>query len=238
MAASEAGAAIIDVKEPLNGSLGRAGYDVWSEVRNATRPDILLSLALGELADWTDSDIESVPTDACSGFAFRKIGLAQAPRNWAKRLEQFRHAFDARQSGTSGWVAVVYLDWRIANSPPPDFIVGEALGTENCHGVLFDTWQKKSERSVMDSAWKPLLGRVQDSGRFIALAGSLDAEAIARLRSLEPDIFAVRGAACLHGDRLNAIDPERVSRLARAIRSDPECSRSAGSGQGAASTSN
>ncbi len=193
VAASEGGAAVIDVKEPLNGPLGRAGYDVWREVRMATPPDILLSLALGELGDWTDSEIESVPADACSGFAFRKIGLAQSTADWAECLARFRSTFDSTQSEAASWVAVVYLDWRVASAPPPDSIVSEALGNANCRGVLFDTWHKKAERTAVDfTSWKPLFGRVRDSRRFIALAGSLDARAIEAISVLEPDIFAVR----------------------------------------------
>ena len=51
----------------------------------------------------------------------------------------------------------------------------------------------------------------------MALAGGLDAAAIARLAPLRPDLFAVRGAACRHGDRLAAVDPDRVALLVRAI---------------------
>ena len=70
----------------------------------------------------------------------------------------------------------------------------------------------------MTLTWKPMVDRVRDSGRFVALAGSLDVEAIGRLAPLAPDIFAVRGSACAGGDRLGPIDSERVSILARAAR--------------------
>jgi uncharacterized protein (UPF0264 family) len=50
----------------------------------------------------------------------------------------------------------------------------------------------------------------------VALAGSLDVAGIRRLRPLDPDIFAVRGAACRGGDRNGPVDPERVARLVEA----------------------
>ena len=61
-----------------------------------------------------------------------------------------------------------------------------------------------------------MIDRVRDSGRFVALAGSLDVEAIRRLAPLAPDIFAVAVPRVAGGDRLGPIDPERVSILARA----------------------
>jgi (5-formylfuran-3-yl)methyl phosphate synthase len=81
--------------------------------------------------------------------------------------------------------------------------------------VLFDTWDKTSG-TRLDAKWKPQVDRVRDTGRFVALAGSLDIEAIERLAVLEPDIFAVRGAACAGGDRLRTIESQQVAVLARA----------------------
>ncbi len=59
----------------------------------------------------------------------------------------------------------------------------------------------------------------RDCGRLVALAGSMDLEAIARLKAWHPDVFAVRGAACAAGDRLGPIDAGRVARLADAVHS-------------------
>ena len=115
------------------------------------------------------------------------------------------------------WVAVVYIDWQAARAPDPDAIIDAAGAIDECRGVLFDTWDK-SQRSGIDLAWKPVIDRVRDSGRFVALAGSLDVEAIGRLAPLAPDIFAVRGAACSGGDRLQSVDSRRVSVLGWAAR--------------------
>ena len=71
----------------------------------------------------------------------------------------------------------------------------------------------------IEPACGPWLERIRDSGRLIALAGSLDVASVHRLAALKPDIIAVRGAACRGGDRLAAIDPTRVARLAEAVRS-------------------
>ena len=112
-------------------------------------------------------------------------------------------------------MAVVYLDWQAARTPEPDAIIRAAIDVRECQVVLFDTWSKATG-SRLDKSWKPLVERVQNSGRAVALAGSLDCESIERLRGWRPGIFAVRGAACAGGDRLASIDPERVARLVEA----------------------
>ena len=50
-AALRGGASLIDVKEPLHGSLGAALPEVWREIRAAVPRDITCSAALGELPD-------------------------------------------------------------------------------------------------------------------------------------------------------------------------------------------
>ena len=101
-------------------------------------------------------------------------------------------------------------------SPDPDSIIGATSELDECEGVLFDTWDKTGGMRL-DRTWKPRVDRVRDTGRFVALAGSLDIDAIKRLAVLEPDIFAVRGAACVGGDRLKTVDSQQVSELARAV---------------------
>ena len=223
LAALAGGAAIIDVKEPFQGSLGRAPFDVWREVRKVLPPPIPVSVALGELNEWFDPDAVEIPRGAWMGVSFRKLGLSNAPPDWIDRWRDFRRRLAESACSGPAWVAVVYVDWQAARAPDPDAIIRAAGAINECRGVLFDTWAKRRCCGV-DLTWKPLVDRVRDSGRFVALAGSLDVEAIGRLAPLEPDIFAVRGSACAGGDRLGQIDAERVSILARAAELDCNCS--------------
>lgn len=207
-AALAGGAAILDVKEPDRGPLGRADPEVWRAVRQAVPPEIPVSVALGELADWR-GDAAS-PGDF-EGIALRKLGLAGAGPNWADAWARAR--LDGR--GGPPWVAVVYADWRRADSPPPGEIVEAALAVPDCVGLLIDTWEKGTP-SPLGPSWLPLLRQIRAGGRFVALAGGLEESAIVRLAPLEPDVFAVRGAACGRGDRRGTIDPTRVAALVRA----------------------
>lgn len=228
LAALAGGAAIIDVKEPSRGSLGMAPCSTWRQIREAMPPPVIVSVALGELREWTGSTAEVVPGACWDGIAFRKVGLAGSGTAWREHWRDLRGRMDAElesvnADGRPSWVAVVYLDWEAARAPAPVAVIDEAAAIPDCAGVLFDTWDK-ARRVEFDPTWASWIGRAKASGRFVALAGSLDEAKIRRLLPLGPDIFAVRGAACAAGDRNGPIDPGRVARLVLAARQDSQAS--------------
>ncbi|HEY2155347.1 MAG TPA: (5-formylfuran-3-yl)methyl phosphate synthase [Isosphaeraceae bacterium] len=204
-AAFEGGAAVVDVKDPSRGPLGRATSDVWRSVREAVPSSTPVSVALGELADW-----DGEPEFDGLGLAYRKLGLAHAGLDWARRWCRIRES-------TPGppWVAVAYADWRVADAPAPGLVLEEAVTVPDCVGILVDTWDK-SRRGGLDLSWRPFVERARSAGRLVALAGRLDLEMIHQLAPLRPDLFAVRGAACVGGDRLGVIDRGRVAELVEA----------------------
>jgi (5-formylfuran-3-yl)methyl phosphate synthase len=220
-AAVVGGADIIDVKEPLSGSLGRADASVWQAVRASVPHSTPVSVALGELDEWLGPRRTEIPDSAWAGISYCKLGLAGAPADWLNRWEMVRHDLTHRGMKSPEWVAVVYLDWRAARAPHPDAIIRATIEIPECRVVLFDSWCK-SAGTRLDGSWKPFIERVQKSGRNVALAGSLDLAAIKRLTAWKPEIFAIRGAACALGNRLGPIDTARVERLAEAARSGVE----------------
>ncbi len=203
------GVSVIDVKEPAHGPLGRASREVWSEVRAVVPKTIPVSVALGELNEW---EVSAGAID-WTGLSYRKLGLARAGHDWAERWADLR----SRHPGPP-WIATIYSDWLAAKSPSPDAVLDVALSVFDCVGVLIDTWDKGRPGRLGES-WLPVVARAKAAGRLVALAGRLDAEAIRRLTMLGPDLFAVRGAACVDGDRYAAIDPVRVTELVRLMAS-------------------
>jgi len=223
-AALVGGAAIIDVKEPSRGSLGMASRFIWRRVRRVVPRSTIVSVALGELTDWTASARTAIPGFSWTGIGYRKVGLAGVGptwrEDWRALRERLRQTTEfANLSVPPSWVAVVYLDWEAARAPEPASVIDEAVCMRECAGVLFDTWDK-SRRVGFDPAWGLWIPRVKKTCRFVALAGSLDEQAIRRFLPLQPDIFAVRGAACQEGQRSAPIDPERVARLVAAAGSN------------------
>lgn len=211
LAALAGGAAVVDVKEPDRGALGRADPAVWTAVRAAVPVSIPVSVALGELRDWPVDEGELLID--WSGVSFRKIGLAGegADPGWVDRWAEVR----SRSAAGPSWIAVAYADWRRAEAPSPDDVLDAATAAEDCAGILVDTWDK-SHPSPVDLGWSGWFDRARESGRMTALAGRLDLDGIARLAPLRPDLIAVRGAACPGGDRRAGVDAGLVAGLARA----------------------
>src|SRR5262249_49286314 len=154
-----------------------ADATVWQAVRASVPFSTAVSVALGELNEWLGPEPPRIPRSAWSGIEYCKLGLAGAPADWGERWAGGRSVLRDGGSSFPDWVAVVYLDWQAARAPHPDAIIAAALGLTECRVVLFDTWSK-SAGSRLDKSWKPRVERVQNSGRKVALAGSLDLAAI------------------------------------------------------------
>jgi uncharacterized protein (UPF0264 family) len=210
--ALEAGAAVIDIKEPDGGPLGRAPCSVWQEVCATVRGAAPISVALGELSEWQITPAPVVPRQAWTGIAYRKLGLAGAGPDWRSSWRELRGCLAAPQA--PAWIAVAYVDWNRAGAPDPGAVLDAASESEQIVGVLLDTWDK-AECLRLDVRLVAWAERVRHCGKLLAIAGGLDINLIAGLDQLMPDIVAVRGAACVGGNRRASIDPRRVSNLAR-----------------------
>ena len=205
------GASVVDVKEPHRGPLGRASARTWRMVREVVPLAIPVSVALGELSEWSDALGSSF-----EGISYRKLGLANAGPAWRSRWAEIRRD----SGGEPRWVAVAYDDWRAAGSPEPSEVLDEALLSQDCAGFLIDTWDKTRPGPINPTTrWSEWIARAHRADRFVALAGGLDREAIVRLGPLKPDLFAVRGSACSGGNRRGLVRAELVAELVRATRS-------------------
>jgi uncharacterized protein (UPF0264 family) len=217
-AALEGGAHLIDVKEPLHGALGRAGAAVIAGVivRVAGRRPV--SSALGELAN---------PTEASpylgAGLAYAKWGLSRmgSRPDWQQLWRDACWRVTA-VSPLCRVVAVAYADWQRAGAPSLTEV--SAFARACGQGVLLvDTFHKaprpETGRAPTLLDVLPLAEIVQlcascsAAGVRVALAGSLGAAQIERLRPSRPDWFAVRGAVCDGGRREAAVSARKVREL-------------------------
>jgi uncharacterized protein (UPF0264 family) len=206
-AALDGGAGLIDVKEPARGSLGPADPTVISEVLHVVAGRAPVSAALGELLDG--------PTDlARSELSFVKWGLAGCQgQDWSSALRQ------AQQLAPCRPVAVAYADWSRAGAPAPSDVCDFAIA-HSWAAFLLDTWRKDGT-TLLDwlshAGLAELRTRCRHAGVPVALAGSLGEAEIRELMVLQPDWFAVRGAACRCGRRTDRIDANRVRSLAELL---------------------
>jgi (5-formylfuran-3-yl)methyl phosphate synthase len=203
------GAALIDVKEPARGALGRADDDVIRAVVAEVAGRCPVSAALGEWADgigqYPDADLNYV-----------KYGLAGCAPQWRSSFERW---FDQRHPQL---VLTAYADWKCAKAPSVDDVF--ALASAHAGSVmLVDTCCKaagvtgKARPTLLD--WLPvawlehLCEHCRAAGVKIALAGSLGAAEIRALANAQPDWFAVRGAVCTGADRDGMVQLDKVRAL-------------------------
>ncbi|HVA48587.1 MAG TPA: (5-formylfuran-3-yl)methyl phosphate synthase [Pirellulales bacterium] len=207
--AAAAGVDLIDLKEPRHGPLGRVTPDVALEVSRDLAPDNPLSMALGELADWTPSDrhfCHQIPP----GIVYAKIGLARCAGlpDWRSQWQRAIHSFPSHCQP----VAVAYADWQTAAAPEPNAVLAEAAGN-GCRALLIDTWRKDSGdvfAHLSVTRLGDLIRQAHDGGLLTVLAGSLSLTNVERALSLSPGYLAVRGAVC-GGARDDDVCPAKVA---------------------------
>ena len=197
-AALRGGATLIDVKEPLHGSLGAASPEAWREIRLAVPAEIPCSAALGELKDVTPEQVANWRS-SLAGYQFAKLGLSSCTHtpDWKSRWQTVLQVLPPE----TGRVAVIYADWRSARAPSPEEIL-QAANESSCSALLLDTFDK-SRGSLTDhlseKELSEILAAARASGLTTVLAGSLTMALARQLLPLAPSFVAVRGAVCRAG---------------------------------------
>ena len=206
-AALAGGADLIDVKEPARGPLGPADPSVIGEVLAAVNNRVPVSAALGEWREWTDRL-------GPEGLTYAKWGLAGLPVIGSGTLQTIRTTAYAPFP-----VLVAYADFGRADCPEPERLAA-AAARFHFPAFLIDTAVKDGS-TLLDWIDPAMLARIRfrlaDAGVPVAFAGSLAEGAFRRLAPLEPDWFAVRGAAC-DGGRTGQVSADRVRLLRHVIR--------------------
>ena len=189
-----------------------------------------VSAALGELTE------TGAGLDVPAGLSFVKWGLAGAARlNWRKaflsRIEQLAQGGTGRGEAPRA-VVVAYADAERAGAPSVEEVVAfacEVARTRPAAGgiLLVDTFDKRSSSpsgrplTLLDWLSVPavtvLCQRCRSAGVRVAMAGSLGVSEVRRLLPARPDWFAVRGVACVQGDRGQEIDADHVRALVRIL---------------------
>lgn len=232
-AALASGAEVIDVKEPSRGSLGAADHETVAAVVRAVEDRAPVSAALGELVDLLERGGRRLQTSTIgvgdashsslavqpplpSGVAYFKVGLAHcAPlADWPAHWRDV----SARLGGSARPVAVTYADWRAVSAPDPQEVLAAAVSAQ-CPALLIDTWGKAS--GTLFEHWpaealRAFIERAHGHNLAIVLAGSLTEAALKVAVRLQPDLIAVRGAAC-EGGRDGDVSRSRVAALRQAI---------------------
>lgn len=202
----QAGASIVDLKEPNHGPLAPVDPEIWTEVAGTSPTDVQLSAALGE-ADQATQLASLLPGQ----FRFAKPGVSGLAA--AQHLRVLWSDVAQQLGSLTEIVAVAYADHDSAGCLDPLSILRTAVD-QGLKWYLIDTYRKNGA-STLDHLTPDQLSGIADfarqNGVQFALAGSLTlthARSLSEL-GITPDIFGVRGDLCA-GDRRSTIDAARV----------------------------
>jgi (5-formylfuran-3-yl)methyl phosphate synthase len=203
--ALQAGADLIDAKEPLDGILGAVPPETLRAIVAAVGRRRPVSATVGDLPLDPERLRAAARLNADCGADFVKIGIFEQPFELS-RLQPVPPALDGVPL-----IAVLFAD----RSPPLQ--VADALAAAGWHGVMLDTADKDagSLRDWTDPDWlAEFVRQARAAGLLVGLAGSLREDDVRPLAALSPDYLGFRGALCTQTDREECLDPDRV----RAIR--------------------
>jgi (5-formylfuran-3-yl)methyl phosphate synthase len=224
-AAAAAGADIVDVKNPAEGSLGAPSPATIEAVRAVVPARLPVSAAIGDMPNLPGTAALAALGAARSGAAFVKVGLWGAGSE-AEAVALLRAVRDAvAEVPGAVVVAAAYADaGRLPHAPlAPDLLprVADAAGVDVC---LLDT-AIKDGRGLLDwlapDALAALVDDAHAAGLEVALAGALRAEDLPIVRAAGADIAGVRSAACGDGRRSGPLDAARVRALRAACAATP-----------------
>ena len=218
--AAAAGADIVDVKNPTEGSLGAPSPAVIAAVREAVPGELPVSAAIGDMPNLPGTAALAALGAARSGATFVKVGLygVSTEDDAVALLRAVRDA--VAHVHDTVVVAAAYADARrVAHAPlAPELLprVARAAGVGIC---LLDT-AIKDGRGLLDwlspDALTSLVADAHAAGLQVALAGALRAEDLPVVRATAADIAGVRSAACNNGKRSAALEGARVRALVAA----------------------
>ena len=227
--AAAAGADIVDVKNPAEGSLGAPSPSVIAAVRAAVPAELPVSAAIGDMPNLPGTAGLAALGAARSGAVFVKVGLWGVSSE-SEAVDLLRAVRDGA-AGVSGAMVVAgaYADARRVPHAPlaPEALprVARAAGVDMC---LLDT-AVKDGRGLLDwlspEALTALVDEAHELRLEVALAGALRAEDLPVVGATGADIVGVRSAACAGGRRTGPLDPARVRALRAAYAATPRASR-------------
>ena len=229
VSAVDGGAEIIDIKEPLHGSLGMASPETLAACSAVVPEQLLWTLAGGELLDRRrhvdgrgDGDATTpvpaifLPELKRLPYAV-KFGLSRCREiEWTVIFQDMAASLPV----TVRAIPVAYADWQAAGSPAVPAVLDAAI-LYGWSTVLVDTFDKAESGSLLDlvsvETLQDWVVQASRHGVDVVLAGRLSLQDVAAVSACEPMAVAVRSAVCL-GGRNGRVDTRLVQMVASQCR--------------------
>jgi len=214
--AAAAGADIVDVKNPAEGSLGAPAPAVIAAVRAAVPAALPVSAAIGDMPNLPGTAALAALGAARSGATFVKVGLfgVTTEPDAVALLRAVREAVPGTEV-----VAAAYADAaRVPDAPIAPVLLPRVARSAGVKACLLDT-AVKDGRGLLEwlspATLTALVAEAHAAGLEVALAGALRAQDLSVIRATGADIAGVRSAACHDDRRTGSLDAERVRALRR-----------------------
>ena len=199
---------ILDVKNPLEGSLGANFPNVISKIVGLVKNNgnhLKISATIGDLGNFPGTASLAALGAATLGLDYIKVGIKIPNKDSAlylmKKVTRAIKDFDENIQV----VAATYADFERFGAIDPS-ILPDIIAQSGADVAMIDTGIKdgktlfdflnieKLEKFVLNS---------NQNGIKTALAGSIKVEHVNPLKKIGPDIIGIRGAVCEKNDRLN-----------------------------------
>lgn len=207
------GADVIDVKDPSKGSLGLPDLDVVRGVVSSVGGLREVSMAIGDLSEYSDSLKYIAYAAALTGVSYVKAGLASGDISKCLLIAS-EVSKQVNYVGKPKLVLAGYADYSRSGCIEPLEVVRLAKEVK-AHGVMIDTLIKDG-KNTFNFLSRSYLEEFTEEARKLnllkAIAGSLGREHIADCVKLGFDVIGIRGAAC-KGGRIGKISRELVAEL-------------------------
>ncbi|HWQ82959.1 MAG TPA: (5-formylfuran-3-yl)methyl phosphate synthase [Anaerolineales bacterium] len=217
--ALDGGAEILDVKNPVEGSLGAQVPGVIRAITELAGGRVQVSAAIGDLPNLPGTAALAALGAAMCGADFVKVGL-QGPRTSAEAVAVLGAVKDALQGLPTVVIAGAYADFERAGTLDPKDLPGIAAAA-GVGGCLIDT-AIKDGKSLFDFLKPEEVGELaveaHAAGLLFAVAGTLGEKDLAIVQRLGADVVGLRTAVCQDNRRTGRLDAEQVRRLVAAIK--------------------
>lgn len=211
---------ILDIKEPIRGSLGRPDTGTVNQILPWVDGG-WVSVALGELVELSTSTLARFFDDIelSQKIRFAKLGLSKMKghKNWPLIWEQAISCLPEHVAP----VAAAYVDRENAGSPKIEqiFEIGREFG---CRMALLDTFDKSGSSFLDHDSMESFIRYRQLANSLqmgFVLAGSVGIASIEAVRNIGPQFVGIRGAVCSDQDRESTLDAHALSNFSEAFRS-------------------
>ena len=204
-----AGADIIDIKNPHEGALGAQEINVVKDIVKYANRAVLTSATVGDMDSNDPELLNRIIKMSETGVDYVKVGLFETKPS----SDFIRSIINAVNKGIKIVIVLFAENYQGVDSVRLIMQMGIT-------GIMLDTKEKKGENlcSILNS--NELIQFVElakENNLITGLAGSLRSEDIAGLLELNPDYLGFRGALCSQSNRINEINKEQVDKIRKAI---------------------